>query len=107
MKLIICILASLVLAGTASAHNRSTWYWNHFKAELSLMEDGIEYSDDTYVEVENVKCFGRGNSNRSSNRAKPWPLYRHFRCLGRDTEGFKINVLLHVTAQRLYVLTNY
>ena len=110
MKRIVCLtvlLAGLIFTTTASSHNRSTWYWNHFSAELSLMDDGIEYSNDTFAEVARVKCFGRGDSLRSSNPEKPSPLYRHFRCLGTDTEGFKVNVLLHVTAQRLYVLTSY
>jgi len=110
MKLIVyltAVIASLVMVGGATAHNRSTWYWNHYSAESRLLDDGIEYSDGTYAEVARVKCFGRGDSMRSSNPRKPWPLYRHFRCLGTDTEGYKVNVLLHVTAQNLYVLTDY
>lgn len=104
--LLLAALAALVFAVGAGAHNRDTWYWNHYNAQVHLRDDGIEYSDGTYAEVATVRCFGRGNTLASSDPKKPAPLYRHFRCYGTATDGGRINVLLHVTGKNLYVLTS-
>jgi hypothetical protein len=111
----IVLALGFTFASAATAH-RSSSYWNHYRAELRLLEDGMEWSDGTASEVLTMKCFGRGDSMRSSSRVKPWPLYRHFRCYGKtmteydeygDPTNYRINVLLHVTGKFTYVITSY
>jgi hypothetical protein len=103
----IAVIGSLVVPTFAAAHNRDTWYWNKFSAQVRLRDDGIEWSDGTASGVLSVLCFGRGDSMKSRDRSKPLPLYRHFRCHGETDDGNSFNVLLHVTGQYTYVLTEY
>lgn len=104
--LFLAIFASLIFASTASSHNRNTWYWNHFSAEKVLLNDGIEYADGSYADVARARCFGRGDS-LAPTPPRTIPLFRHFRCYGMDTDGYRVNVLLHVKGKYAYVLTDY
>jgi hypothetical protein len=101
-------LAATPVAGGAPGHD-TPWYWNRYKAEATLLEDGVEWADGTYSEVSRAACLGRGDSMRSKTPGKPWPLYRHFRCYGRaydEVDGItEFSVLLHVTGKFTYVLT--
>ncbi|MDX6452758.1 MAG: hypothetical protein QOH16_2807 [Gaiellaceae bacterium] len=109
--LIVCValavISSSLLITSASAHNRDRWYWNKYSAETRLQQDGIEWSDGTASGVLTALCFGRGDAMASKNPNKPLPLYRHFRCHGTTDDGNTFSVLLHVTGQYTYVLTEY
>ncbi len=105
LALLIVAIVALTLVTTAAAHNRNSWYWTKHKAELRILEDGIEYNNGSHSEVYNVTCIARGDSMRNSRGGSP--LYRHFRCYADTFDDVRESLLLHVTGRDSYVFTRY
>jgi len=103
--LVLVAFVALTFVATAAGHNRNIWYWTKYKAELRLLEDGVEYSDGSHSDVYDVTCLARGDSMR--NRSGGSPLYRHFRCYVSTFDDVEESLLLHITGRDSFVLTRY
>jgi hypothetical protein len=101
----LAVVIGSVAAPQASAHTGNHWYWSKASAEAQLREGGVEWRDGTASDVSTIRCFPRGDSLKSSKTGRP--LYRHWRCYGKTMDGYKVNVLMHVTGEFSYELTSY
>ena len=99
MKWIVVIMATLALAGTASAHN-TTWYWGNGRADNVIINEGLKYTDG-FHEIVSANCYGWGKWIPSDNGK--YRLWKHFRChvIAATDENYWIT--LHVTGKFTWV----
>ena len=96
-------LASLsagVAAQRASAHNTS-WYWNAYKAQQYLRQQGLEWRQG-WDKVEYARCTGTGDWIRGKRNAR---LYRHFDCYIEARLEDPYWIKFHVTGRTRWTFT--
>lgn len=91
------VAAALALAASADAHE-TTWRWNAPKANLSLLEEGLQYQDG-FHEVYDARCYGFGPWLDGKHRR----MFKHFRCHVSTFEDLFYWIELHVTGKNTRV----
>lgn len=82
---VLAVLAALVIAPAAQAHNSHGWWWKRQLAERAI--------ESHYGNIDFAACTGEGAHIRSKGGSK---LYKHFICGIALTDGGQRGLLLHV-----------